>query len=357
MRTLDAQANDSRRKRKMEAILLVGGKGTRLLPLTRDTPKPMLKVAGVPFIAHQIGYAKQHGISRIVVATSYKTEQFLDYLGDGSAFGIEIIHAVEAEPLGTGGAIANAGVYLESGESEPVAILNGDVLSAHDISAQIRVHQMHQADATLHLIEVEDARAYGSVPTDEDGQILEFVEKSENPPTKFINAGCYIFTRRVISEIPRGKVVSVERETFPSFLGAHKKLWSFKSNDYWIDIGTPQALLKASNDLLTGVFYSPALPSESLQGSFKEKRFIDVGATVDSSAQIGVGSAVGVSSIKARVVIEESIIGDSVLIENGAQIRRSIIGNGVVIGAGAIVENGIIGGPGLVIEPNSRQIH
>lgn len=327
----------------MEAILLVGGKGTRLLPLTQQTPKPMLKVAGVPFIAHQIGYAIEHGISRIIVATSYKTEQFLDYLGDGSRFGIEIIHAVEQQPLGTGGAIANAGTYLRSSDDDPVAILNGDVLSAHDISAQVRQHLEHQADATLHLIKVQDARAYGSVPTNDEGRILEFVEKSDNPPTNFINAGCYIFTRSVISQIPPDKVVSVERETFPGLLANQKKLWSFKAADYWIDIGTPSALLQASKDLLTGAFHSPALAPSSIAA----QKFVDEQAKIDPSASISAGCAIGACTIEAGVVIEESVIGDGVHIHQGAHIRASILGDGVVVAAGASVENAVLGRPSL----------
>ena len=332
----------------MEAILLVGGKGTRLLPLTLHTPKPMVKLAGVPFIAHQIAYARAHGISRIVVATSYKTEQFLEYLGDGSTFGVEIVHAIESEPLGTGGAIANAATYLDGGERDPIAVLNGDILSAHDISAQIRQHKKLTCDVTLHLVEVDDARPFGSVPTDDNGQIMEFVEKSENPPTKYINAGCYIFTKAVIDQIPKGRVVSVERETFPGLLAAGARVWSFKSHDYWIDIGTPVALLKASRDLLTGVFTSPAFTPT------RNQFYIDPLATVDHSAMIDKGSVVGQAEVRAGARIEASIIGDGVLIEEGAQILHSIIGNGVKVGRGGIVEGAVIGGEEIYLPPNSR---
>lgn len=334
----------------MEAILLVGGMGTRLMPLTADTPKPMLKVAGVPFVAHQIGYAKAHGITRIIVATSYKTEQFFEYLGDGSRFGVEIVHAIESEPLGTGGAIANAANFLNSGADQPVAILNGDVLSAHDISAQITQHQKVGADVTLHLIEVDDARAYGSVPTDGAGRILEFVEKSENPPTRFINAGCYIFTRDVINKIPQGRVVSVERETFPTLLEHGSVLWSFKGGDYWIDIGTPAALRKASIDLVTGAFRSPVFTPRA------DQRCIDSRAEIDPSVYISPGSAIGASILKSDAVIDASVVGDDVVLEAGVRISHSIIGNGVHIGAGAVIERSVIGGPGLILQPNSRHI-
>ena len=321
----------------MEAIFLVGGKGTRLMPLTLETPKPMLKLAGVPFIAHQIAYAKAHGITRIIVATSYKTEKFSDYLGNGSRFGVEIVVAIESEPLGTGGAIANAAQLLESGPSEAVAILNGDILSAHDIGAQISLHKKVTADATLHLIEVDDARAYGSVPTDKDGRILEFVEKSENPPTRFINAGCYIFNRSLIDLIPVNQVVSVERETFPQLLAADKRLWGYQASDYWIDIGTPAALLAASRDLLTGKFASPEFaPSDS-------QTFVDSGASIDSSATIEAGCAIGDSIIGASAVIESSIIGDGSVVGAGAVIRSSIIGDGAEVPSGEVVERSVVG--------------
>ena len=348
--TSDALPSASPKQSTMEAILLVGGKGTRLHPLTLNTPKPMLKVAGIPFIAHQIAYARKHGISRIVVATSYKSEQFLDYLGDGSSFGVEIVFAIESEPLGTGGAIANAAALLDSEADQPIAILNGDILSAHDISAQILLHEQMSADATLHLVEVADARAYGSVPTDTHGRILEFIEKSENPPTSFINAGCYIFTREVLNRIPVGKVVSVEREVFPQLLSNKGRLWSYKSSDYWIDIGTPSALLKASCDLVTGQFDSPAFAINSTG------TFIDERAQIERSAEIGAGSAIGASRIDARVRVERSLIGDGVVIEEGAIIADSIIGDGVVVGAGALVANAVVAGLGIIVEPNSRQI-
>ena len=334
----------------MEAILLVGGRGTRLLPLTLKTPKPMLKVAGVPFIAHQISYARSHGITRIIVAISYKTEQFLDYLGDGSTFGVEIVHAIENEPMGTGGAIANASTFLESANDEAVAIMNGDVLSAHDISAQVALHRAQKADATLHLTHVADARAYGSVPTDQQGRILAFVEKSDAPPTQFINAGCYIFQRNVIDQIPKGKVVSVERETFPNLLAHDARLWGYKSDRYWLDIGTPSALLKASIDLVTGIFHSPAfLPSPS-------RLCIDREAHIAQGAVINPGSVIGRSQIEDAVAITESVIGDGVIIERGAQVVRSIIGDGVFVGAGAHLSGALVAGNGVTVPANSRQI-
>ena len=202
-------------------ILLVGGFGTRLQPLTLESPKPMLPVAGLPVTEHQILAAKRAGVHTLVLATSYLSEVFTPYFGDGSRWGMKILYAVEKEPLGTGGAIRNAAQLLNISElgDEPIVIFNGDVLSRHSIADQISFHQSHKADVTLHLIEVEDARAFGCVPTDESGRVTAFLEKMENPVTNSINAGCYIFHPSVISEIPVDTVVSIERETFPALVG------------------------------------------------------------------------------------------------------------------------------------------
>jgi len=334
----------------MEAIFLVGGKGTRLHPLTLEIPKPMLKVAGVPFIAHQIGYAKEHGVTRIVMAISYKNEQFLEYLGDGSEFGVEVIHAIEDEPLGTGGAIRNASQFLRSGPQDPIAILNGDILSAHDMKAQVVLHKNVGADATLHLIHVADARPYGSVPTEDSGKIIDFVEKSDNPPTNFINAGCYIFTRSAIDAIPVGEVVSIERETFPGLLTAGRKLWAYKSESYWIDIGTPAAFLKASFDLISGHFQSPAFTYSP------DKIYVDPRAQIGANTQIGLGSSIGSAEIGVNVLVEKSIIGDEAIIGSGARISASIIGDGVHVGEGSQLHGVVIAGAGVHLPPNSRQI-
>ena len=315
----------------------------------------MLKLAGVPFIAHQIGYAKTHGITRIIVASSYKSDQFSQFLGDGSAFGVEVRYAIEREPLGTGGAIAHAGALLESDASEPIAVLNGDVLSAHDISAQLQVHREQSADVTLHLIEVPDARAYGSVPTDSSGRITAFVEKSDRPPTRFINAGCYLFTRKIIDQIPHGQVISVEREIFPELLAKCRRLWSYSSTSYWLDIGTPAALLKASTDLASGKFHSPA-SVDSSQRTHAHGVIIDRAAEVSATARIGRGSVIGAAIIESAATIQASMIGDGVQVQTGAHISNSIIGDGVVVGSGAEVVGAVVVGADMSIAANSRHL-
>ncbi|NCV73981.1 MAG: nucleotidyltransferase family protein, partial [Actinobacteria bacterium] len=210
---------------KISAILLVGGKGTRLMPLTQHTPKPMLEVAGVPFTEHQIRKAAKAGISEIVLATSYKAELFEPYFGDGEKFGIKIKYAVETTALGTGGGIKNAAELIEA--CDQVVVFNGDVLSGHDLSSQIKLHQRNNADVTLYLTEVLDARAYGCVEIENNNRVKSFLEKMDNPISNLINAGCYIFNPAIINTIPKGQVVSVERETFPNLIASNAKIFGF----------------------------------------------------------------------------------------------------------------------------------
>jgi mannose-1-phosphate guanylyltransferase len=300
------------------AILLVGGFGTRLMPLTKNTPKPMLTVAGVPVTEHQLAMAKAAGITEIVLATSYLSEVFIPYFGDGSKWGMKIKYAVEKEPLGTGGAIRNAAKLLDTNES--VVILNGDVLSSHNLAEQIRQHELHDADVTLHLTQVDDARAFGCVPTDSNGRVTAFLEKMENPITNQINAGCYVFNPRVISTIPLDTVVSVERETFPQLVAQGASVFGYVENAYWLDIGTPRALLKASIDIVQRSGDFLAMP----------------GSTIDPTAVITGGSCIGAnSSVGAGAHIAGSIIEAGCVIGPNANIVDSFVA------AGANVKNGI----------------
>jgi mannose-1-phosphate guanylyltransferase len=307
------------------AILLVGGMGTRLLPLTLKTPKPMLQVAGIPFTEHQIRKAATAGIAEIVLATSYKSELFEPYFGNGERFGIKIKYAVEKSALGTGGGIRNAANLLS--DCEQVVIFNGDVLSGHDLTAQLEFHKKNQADITLYLTAVEDARAYGCVELLENKQVKSFLEKMENPISNLINAGCYVFNRQIIDQIPQDKVVSVERDTFPNLLADNAKVFGYLDNSYWLDIGTPAALVKASADLITGVISSAATPNHPGDN------------LISPSAQIGGGCLIN----------NGSVIDSEVVIESNCQITGSIIGSGAKIGSNCKIIDSIIA-PGAKIE-------
>jgi mannose-1-phosphate guanylyltransferase len=291
-------------------ILLVGGMGTRLMPLTRDTPKPMLPIAGLPVTEHQLMAAKRAGITTIVLATSYLSEVFTPYFGDGSKWGLDIRYAVEETPLGTGGAIKNAAAALDlkAGSDEPIVIFNGDVLSTHNLAKQIQEHLAHKADVTLHLTHVEDARAYGCVPVDESGRVTAFLEKMENPITNTINAGSYVFHPSVIETIAANTVVSVERDVFPALVTAGKSIYGYIEDAYWLDIGTPRALLAGSKYLVGGEFK------------------VDATSTIAASAKLQDGASIGAScTIHEDVVISGSIICSGAVVEAGSEIRNSFV--------------------------------
>ena len=290
-------------------ILLVGGMGTRLKPLTNQTPKPMLPVAGLPVTERQLLAAKKAGIDTVILATSYLSEVFTPYFGDGSKWGMKLLYAVESEPLGTGGAIRNAAALVDFVDSkEEFVIFNGDVLSGHNIAAQLDFHRRNQADATLHLIEVADARAFGCVPTDANGRVLDFLEKMEHPVTNAINAGCYIFNSSVISQIPEDTVVSIERETFPKLVKSGRPVFGYKEQSYWLDIGTPAALFQGSRDIVG---------TEFLAGAGSK---IGEGSVVTGGSSIGQSSTIG-----ANCRITNSIIGDGVDIGDNCVIADSFI--------------------------------
>jgi mannose-1-phosphate guanylyltransferase len=297
------------------AILLVGGRGTRLSPITDEIPKPMLPIAGLPVTEHQIIAAKRAGVKTLVLATSYLAEVFTPYFGDGSKWGVNLRYAVEKEPLGTGGAISHAAQSLDSEKSEDlVLIFNGDVISDHDISAQILSHQKNRADVTLHLIQVEDARAFGCVPTADDGRVIEFLEKMEHPVTNWINAGCYVFNRAVVDSIPLGVVTSVERETFPGLIQAEQRVFGYKENAYWLDIGSPRALFKASRDRINGDFVTNPT------------------SLIDSTATLIGGTSVGANStIQAGVILENCIVSEGAVVAEGAHLSRCFVAPGAIV--------------------------
>ncbi|WP_406381874.1 sugar phosphate nucleotidyltransferase [Streptomyces sp. NBC_01618] len=329
-----------------EAILLVGGKGTRLRPLTVHTPKPMVPAAGVPFLTHQLARARAAGVEHIVLATSYLAEVFEPYFGDGSSLGLHIEYVTEREPLGTGGAIRNVASRLAAGPDEPVLVFNGDILTGLDIRALAASHTTSGADVSLHLTRVEDPRAFGLVPTDGTGRVTAFLEKPETPEeivTDQINAGAYIFRRSVIDTIPAGRPVSVERETFPGLLASGAHLQGMVDSTYWLDLGTPQAFVRGSADLVLGRAPSPAvpgrcgdrlvLPTASVAADAK----LSGGTVIGEGALIGEGARIDGSAVLAGAVVEPGAVITDSLVGAGARIGRRTVIEGAVIGDGARV--------------------
>ena len=337
----------------LEAVLLVGGQGTRLRPLTVTTPKPMLPVAGVPCTEHQIARAREAGVTRVILSTSYKSEVFSAHFGNGSRFGVDLIYVTEDVPLGTGGGIRNAAPYLDSGPDDPVLVFNGDVLSGHDIAAQVKRWRADNADVSLYLTRVEDPRAFGLVPTDDNDRVTQFLEKpatAEECVTDQINAGGYIFRRRLIDEIPTGRPISVERETFPNLLLAGALVTGFVDDGYWLDLGTPLAFVQGSRDLVTGRMPSPALPGPI--GDF----LVMPGAEVEPDAVLTGGTFVGAgATVGSGAYVEGSALFDGAMIASGAYVRDSVIGSGAIIGAGAHLD-GVVVGDRAVIGPGNELV-
>jgi len=324
----------------VEAVVLVGGKGTRLRPLTLSAPKPMLPTAGVPFLTHLLSRIKAVGITHVVLGTSYKAEVFQEYFGDGSRLGLELEYVVEEVPLDTAGAIRNVAHKLRERD---VMVFNGDILSGVDLRAIVETHREAAADVTLHLVKVDDPRAFGCVPTDSDGRVTAFLEKTENPPTDQINAGCYVFRREVVDAIPTGRPVSVERETFPGLLTSGARLQGHVDTSYWLDLGTPAAFVQGSADLVRGLAPSSALPSDPGQA------ILLAGAQVHDGATVGGGSTVGAGcTVADGAVVDGSVLFDGAVVGEGAVVERSVLGAGALVQAGAVIRDAVIGDGAVV---------
>lgn len=318
-----------------DAVILVGGKGTRLRPLTNSIPKPMLPTAGFPFLQHLLARIKDAGMTHVVLGTSFKAEVFEEFFGDGSESGLEIEYVVEDEPLGTGGGIRNVASHLRH---DRAMVFNGDVLGGTDLGAVLRSHVEREADVTLHLLRVSDPRAFGCVPTDSDGRVSAFLEKTEDPPTDQINAGTYVFQREVIEAIPAGRAVSVEREVFPELLELGSRVFGHVDQAYWRDMGTPSDFVRGSSDLVRGIAPSPLLDGRHGEALVDESAAIAGGALLLGGTVIGRGAEVG-----AGVRVDTSVIFDGVQIEAGAIVERCVIGASARIGARAQLTDCIIG--------------
>ena len=325
----------------MQAILLVGGLGTRLRPLTLTTPKQMLPMLHRPMIEHVVSGLARHGVERVVLALGYHDDAFRAAYPDGRCAGVELCCVVEPEPLDTAGAIRFA--YEASGMgADPGTFLaaNGDVITDLDVGEMLRLHRSSRAEATIHLIEVEDPSRFGVVVTDPDGLALDFVEKPQPPaPSNWINAGTYLMEPSVIGRIAAGRRVSVEREVFPAMAGSGS-LWALRRNTYWIDAGTPQTYLQAQLDLLDGRRGSPS-------AGVAAGASVDPGAVVERSVVMA-GAVVGPGS-----VVRRSAVHSSAVIEAGARVLDSVVGAGATVGRDAHLTDGTLIGEGFEVPPGA----
>jgi len=315
----------------MKGLILAGGKGTRLRPLTVNTPKPVVPVANSPFLLYQVDLMKSGGIDEIILSLSYQPRKIEDLLKDGSDYGVTIRYAVEASPLGTGGAFKNAEEHIDS----TTIVFNGDVLTSIDLSAVVAIHRERQAVATIVLTPVENPSAYGLVETDADGWVRQFVEKpSPNEITcNTINAGIYLLEPAVLKYMPRGEPYSFERGLFPVLLERREPVLSYILNDYWIDIGTPRKYLEVHHDILAKRFLPHrAAPNLLDRQTLPSNSYVDDRSLIDTDVKIAAG-----------VRIENSVIGRNCRIGEGTQIIDSVVWSGNTFDGDSRIEGTILG--------------
>jgi len=323
----------------MKAVVLAGGEGTRLRPLTYTVPKPLLPIANRPFLEHQLSWLAGHGVEEVILSIGYRPDAFKGRFPDGTFAGLRLAYAVEPEPLGTAGAIRFAAVSARV--EDRFLVCNGDVLTDLDVTALVRFHDERGAEATISLTRVQDPSAFGVVPTAEDGRVLGFVEKPPpgDAPTDWVNAGTYVLETSVLDGIPDGRAVSIERETFPGLLERDGKLFAMTSPSYWLDIGTPAKYLQANGDLLRG--REPMIGTGSL---------VAPGAEVAASV-LGAGCEVG-----ERAKVLRSVLLDGAFVAPGAEVVDSVLGAGARVETGAAVSEVSVVGPGEVVAAGTRLV-
>lgn len=304
----------------MRAVVLVGGFGTRLRPLTTALPKQMLPIVGIPMIERVVAALGSHGVTEAVLSLGYRPDAFLNAYPDGVCAGVILHYAVEPEPLDTAGAVRFAAE--SAGIDDTFIVVNGDVLTDLNVTELWDFHKSHGAEGTIALTPVDDPSRYGVVPIDDDGRVIAFVEKPApgTAPTNWINAGTYVLEPSVLGRIDSGRKVSIERETFPDMV-TEGCLFALHSDAYWIDAGTPETYLRAQLDLIDGT-----------RGSEQAVQFSD---SIDTSATVA-----------------NSVLGADVVIGNGAVVRNSVVMDGVTIGPGVHISDSIVA-VGARIGPDS----
>lgn len=319
----------------MHAIILVGGRGTRLQPLTDTRPKPMLPIVDRPFLEWQLQHLKAHGVTAVTFACGFLPDAIQEHFGDGSKIGLVLTYAIEPEPLDTAGAIAFAARTIEP---QRLVVCNGDVLTDLDISQLLREHERRGATATIALTPVEEPSRYGLVLTDADGAVTQFLEKpapEECGDNNLINAGTYILEPSVFDLVPEGARVNIEREVFPKLVG--KGLFALGFHGYWNDIGTIPSYIAANADVLGARFGDRAFAGEV---------WIAPDARVHADATVEHGSVISHGVVlEAGADVSQSIVLEGATIGAGATLRGAIIGEGATVEAGANIE------PGTVVAP------
>jgi mannose-1-phosphate guanylyltransferase len=316
----------------VKAVILVGGEGTRLRPLTLSAPKQMLPIMGVPMIEGVLGQLARHGVDEAVLSLGYLPDRFLEAYPEGSCAGVRLRYAVEPEPLDTAGAVRFAAQELNIDDS--FLVVNGDVLTDLDVTGLVAFHRQRGAEGTIALYPVEDPSRFGVVPTDEEGRVIAFVEKPprEEAPTNLINAGTYVFEPSFLDRVPLGERVSIERVTFPAMV-ADGVLFAWADESYWLDTGTPEAYLQAHRDILEGRRRPAFVRHPIVEGSY-----VVPGANVERSATITASVIDAGCVVGAGASITDSVLLPGAVVEHDARVTGSILGPRSVVGAGAVLE-------------------
>ena len=349
----------------MRAVVLVGGEGTRLRPLTATVPKPLLPIVGQAFLERQLTWLRSHGVDDAVLSLGYLPDAFQAHFPDARCDGVHLEYATEPYPLGTAGAIRFAAEF--AGITERFVVCNGDVLTTLDLSALLAFHRAREAEATIHLTRVDDPSAFGVVPTFDDGEVKAFVEKPPPgaAPTDWINAGTYVLEPSVLGDVPSDLTVSIERETFPRMLEQGRRLFAHGTDDYWLDIGTPDKYLQAHLDVLAGrVGFPPApgavemdpgvwvvgTPDIAADAVLTAPVFLDDGAVVGAGAQLTDASLGAAAVVGAGARVENSVIADGARVGPNARVVDSIVGPGATVEEAAVVIDHSIVGAGARVD-------
>lgn len=339
----------------MQAVILAGGQGTRLLPLTLTRPKPLVPLLNVPFLHYQLGLLRQHGVRDIVLSCFDRWEMIRTTMGDGDSWGVRLRYAVEPEPLGTGGGVRNA---VDLGEGL-VIVLNGDVLTDMDLTAMLTFHAQRGARATIALTTVDNPSQYGLVETAPDGRVLRFVEKPAPGArtARTINAGAYVLERELLDLIPRGRAASIEREFFPLLVATGVPFFGWTTGAYWLDIGTPERYRQAHLDLLSGALRTAVTPPGTAHDNvwIGEGTLIAPGAILRGPAVLGRGVRIAQNArvgpfsvlgdrcvVEAGGVVKAAVLWEEVRVGEGASVRECVAGAGCRIGAHSRVEPGAV---------------
>ncbi|WP_026021123.1 sugar phosphate nucleotidyltransferase [Paenibacillus senegalensis] len=338
----------------MNVLLLAGGLGTRLRPMTENMPKPMAPIVNRPWLEHLILHLKEQGVQRFVIALKHYPEKIKNYFGDGRRLGVSIQYALEEKLLGTAGAIKNAESLLD----EQFIVLNADIVHDIELIPLLDFHRSHEGKVTIGLTEVEDPSAYGVVEQDDTGRILCFVEKPrlDEAPSRRINAGIYIMEKSVLAAIPSDREVSIERETFPLLIGDNIGVYGTTIRGYWADMGTKERYRKIHWDLMTGTSRIP-IPGQSRGDGIWIGKGCDIAASaflvppvlIGENVRIGARSVIGPyavvgskCSIGPNARLSETILWDGCQVNDGANLNNCIFGYGLEIGSRHILHEAVM---------------